>query len=188
MILRCQYDHCVNAGGDPSSETAQQGQNSSPLDGAPPRSVGFTVSTTGFAIARRFREKLSPLGLEPRDFALLRTVQMTPGVSQQALADHMGVAPSRMVAYLDSLEGRGLLERRPNPGDRRARALFLTLDGDQVVERAFEVAVEHERELCRELAPGEREQLFALLARVGVTLGIPPGVHPGMGHSAMHDE
>src|SRR6516164_7561506 len=88
----------------------------------PSRSVGFMISTTGHAISRQFRELLAPLGLETRDFALLRSVATSEGVTQQAIGERMGVAPSRMVAFVDSLEQRGLLERRQNPDDRRARA------------------------------------------------------------------
>jgi DNA-binding MarR family transcriptional regulator len=154
----------------------------------PFRSVGFTISTTGYAIARRFRELLAPLGLEPREFALLRAVAASEGVSQQAIGERMKVAPSRMVAFVDALEQRGLLERRQNPADRRARALFLTSDGRRVLKRAFAVAAEHERLICGDLGAQEREQLLDLLARVGAQLGIPPGVHSGMGHSALSDE
>jgi DNA-binding MarR family transcriptional regulator len=126
--------------------------------------------------------------LEPREFALLRTVAGSEGVSQQAIGERMKVAPSRMVAFVDALEERGLLERRQNPKDRRARALFLTPAGRELLNRAFAVAVEHEQRLTSELTGEEREQLLELLARVGTQLGIPPGVHAGMGHSALADE
>jgi DNA-binding MarR family transcriptional regulator len=151
-------------------------------------SVGFTISTTGYALARRFRELLAPLGLEPREFALLRNVATSEGVTQQAIGQRMGVAASRMVAFVDSLEDRGLLERRLNPDDRRARALYLTSAGHALLGRAFAMAVEHERGLTSDLSPAEREQLLDLLARVGAHVGIPPGVHVGLGHSAMPDE
>ena len=100
----------------------------------------------------------------------------------------MKVAPSRMVAFIDSLEERGLLERRQNPDDRRARALFLTAKGRELLSRTFELAAEHERTLTQGLSRDEREQLLELLARVGVHLGIPAGVHAAMGHSALPDE
>lgn len=154
----------------------------------PFRSVGFTISTTGYALARRFRELIAPLGLEPREFALLRTLAGSEGVTQQAIAEQMGVAPSRMVAFLDSLEERGLLERRQNPNDRRARALYLTTAGRELLGRAFALAAEHEQRLTSDLTGEERQQLFDLLARVGAHVGIPPGVHAGMGHSALADE
>jgi DNA-binding MarR family transcriptional regulator len=150
--------------------------------------VGFTISTTGYAIARRFRELLAPLGLEPREFALLRTVASSEGVSQQAIGERMNVAPSRMVTFVDTLEERGLLERRQNPDDRRARALFLTPAGRELLQRGFAIAVEHEQRLSSELSAQERDQLLDLLARIGSQFGIPPGVHAGMGHSAIRDE
>src|SRR6202043_957145 len=55
---------------------------------APPtaRAVGFKVSSLGFAIADRFAQTLAPLGLEPREFALMRAVSAAEGQTQQAIA------------------------------------------------------------------------------------------------------
>jgi DNA-binding MarR family transcriptional regulator len=106
------------------------------------RSVGFTISGTGYAVARRFRHTLAPLALEPREFALLRAVGAGEGSSQQAIAEGLQIPASRMVALVDALEARGLLERRLNSVDRRARALHLTADGRKLLERAFALALE----------------------------------------------
>jgi DNA-binding MarR family transcriptional regulator len=151
------------------------------------RSVGFTVSTLGYEVARRFRETLDPLGIEPRDFALLRAVAADEGRSQQAIGERLQIAPSRMVAFVDLLASRGLLERRQNADDRRARALHLTDAGRELLGRAFGLAVETERDLCAGLSDDERTQLLDLLGRVGVRLGLPAGVHSAHGHSALAD-
>jgi DNA-binding MarR family transcriptional regulator len=153
-----------------------------------PRSVGFTISTTGYALASAFHELLAPLGLEPKVFAMLVSVASSEGVTQQAIAERMRVAPSRMVAFVDSLEDRGLVERRQNPDDRRARALYLTPAGCEMLGRAFAVADEHEQRLTSDLSDEEREQLLELISRVGAHVGIPRGVHAAMGHSALADE
>jgi len=163
---------------------AFEGASPSPDAAVPFRSVGFTVSTTGYAISRRFREILAPLELEPRDFALLRAVGAAEGSSQQALAERMRILPSRMVAFIDALERRGLVERRHNPEDRRTRELYLTEDGRSLVDRAFALAVGHERDLCAELSDAEREQLLDLLQRVSLRLGL----HAEQGHAALTDE
>lgn len=161
------------------------------LDGGSPslaatvpfRSVGFTISTTGYAVARLFRQILAPLELEPREFALLRAVGASEGQSQQAIGERLQIPASRMVAFVDALEARGLLERRQNKLDRRARALHLTGNGADLLARAFALAAAHERELCAGLSDAERGQLLDLLQRVGDRLGLPPGVH-----SALADE
>jgi DNA-binding MarR family transcriptional regulator len=155
------------------------------LESAAPflHSVGFTLSTIGYAVASRFAEILAPLGLEPREFALLRAAQATEGQSQHAIGERLRIPPSRMVAFIDALEARGLIERRSNPSDRRARALHLTENGRDLLARAFAEAVAHERNLCGDLSEDEREQLLELLSRVALRLGLAPGVHSAMGDS-----
>jgi DNA-binding MarR family transcriptional regulator len=156
------------------------GGSPSPSAIVPFRSVGFAISSTGYAVARMFREILAPLGLEPREFALLRAVAASEGQSQQAIGERLQIPASRMVAFVDALEARGLLERRQNQLDRRARALHVTTDGASMLARAFALAAAHERELCSALSDEEREQLLALLERVGERLGLPPGVHAAL--------
>jgi DNA-binding MarR family transcriptional regulator len=167
----------------------------SPLEGAltpsaasPFHAVGFTLSSIGYAVARRFRQTLAPLKLEPREFALLRAVEAGEGQSQQAVGERLGIPPSRMVAFVDALEARALLERRHNPLDRRTRELHLTTAGRELLERAFVLAVELERQLCAGLSADEREQLLDLLQRVSAQLGLSPGVHAAGAHAALADE
>ena len=156
------------AGGSPASASL-----------APPtsQSVGFTLSSLGYAVAARFRATLAPLELEPREFALLRTVAAAEGRSQQAVGGLLQIPASRMVAFVDALEARGLLERRHNPLDRRTRELHLTDRGRSLLERALALANDFEREMLAELSAHEREQLLALLQRISLRLGLLPGVH-----------
>src|SRR5437763_16983754 len=108
-------------------------------------SVGFMLSTLGHAVSRRFVHALQPLELHPREFSVLRAVKANDGQSQQALAARLHIPPSRMVAIVDELESRGLIERRPDPADRRVRALYVTELGQTLLEDAFRLAAEHER-------------------------------------------
>jgi DNA-binding MarR family transcriptional regulator len=147
--------------------------------------VGFTLSSLGYAVAKRFRETLAPLNLEPREFALLRAVGADEGQTQQAMGERLMIPPSRMVAFVDALELRGLLERRHNPQDRRTRELYLTTDGRELLARAFTLGSQLESDLCASLDGEEREQLVTLLGRVGSRLGVPAAVHA---HAALADE
>src|SRR5438093_8789076 len=101
----------------------------------PEAAVGFLVSAVGWHSSQGFATALVPLGLEPPHAGLLRQVAANEGRSQQALAEALGTAPSRVVALVDDLEAKGLVERRANPKDRRARALHLTAEGRQMLER-----------------------------------------------------
>jgi DNA-binding MarR family transcriptional regulator len=151
-----------------------------PVPDQPPRSVGFLISQLGFFSSKRFSEALEPLGIGPREFLLLRFVAASAGQSQQALAERLGVPASRMVALVDDLEERGLVERRNDPEDRRVRGLHLTAMGGKTLERAAQTALEYESKLCEPLAEGERDQLIELLQKVQSGQTALRGVHPGL--------
>lgn len=143
-------------------------------------SVGFMLSTLGHAISRRFIHALQPLELHPREFAVLRGVKANDGQSQQALAERLHIPPSRMVAIVDELESRGLIERRPDPHDRRVRALHITSRGQTLLDDAFNLVVEHERAISDVLTEKERAELLALLNRVAGGLALPTDVHSAL--------
>lgn len=161
--------------------------NAAPLPGepadppqGPEDTVAFLLSKVGFAAAAGFAAALEPLGLEPRHAGLLRLVLRHEGQSQHALGLALGAAPSRIVALIDDLEQRGLVERRLNPADRRAREIHLTPAGHEAVAAISAVGMEHERRLCGDLSPDERATLHRLLRKVAATLDVPLGIHPAL--------
>jgi DNA-binding MarR family transcriptional regulator len=141
--------------------------------------AAFLLSQLGYHSSRLWQGRLASLGLDPRHAMLLRHVADGEGRSQQALGEALRIPPSRMVALVDGLEERGLLERRPRPNDRRVRTLHLTRDGRRLLGKVMEISAEHERQLCAGLGPAEREQLIVLLNRLVAEQGLTQGVHPG---------
>jgi DNA-binding MarR family transcriptional regulator len=152
-----------------------------PVADKPPRSVGFLISQLGFLSSKRFMEALAPVGIDPREFLLIRFVAASEGQSQQALAERLAIPPSRMVALVDHLEEAGLIERRPDPEDRRVRGLHLTRKGRGALERAAKIAIDYETQLCAGINREERELLIDLLQKLQEGQTVLRGVHPGMG-------
>jgi len=152
-----------------------------PVAERPPRSVGFLISQLGFISSRGFTEALEPVGIDPREFLLMRFIAASEGQSQQVLAERVGVPASRMVALVDRLEEAGLVERRPNPEDRRIRELHLTRKGKGSLERAKKIAIDYETQLCAGINREERETLIDLLQKLQVGQTELGGVHPGLG-------
>jgi len=146
-----------------------------------PRSVGFLISQLGFVSSKAFMEALRPVGIDPREFLLMRFVAASEGQSQQALAERLSVPASRMVALVDHLEDAGFLERRPDPEDRRVRGLYLTRKGRGALERASKIAIDYETRLCAGINRSEREQLIDLLQKLQESQTSLRGVHPGLG-------
>lgn len=146
-------------------------------DGPP---LGFLLASVGFGAARRFRSVIGPTGMQPQEFGVLRTVAMEEGISQQACGHALKVAPSQMVALVDSLEEKGLVERRPDPADRRVRALHVTPKGRRALASGFEAAMRNEQDVFGSLSATERTELRRMLQQIADALGLQPGQHPGM--------
>ena len=141
-----------------------------PLIGGVPAELaqhtGFLLSKLGLATSRRFARAMEPLGLDPRQFAVITVLGAHDGVAQQDLADRLRIHPSSMVAVIDDCESAGLLERRRDPTDRRRYAIHLTATGRSVRTRAQEVAAALRDEMFAELDERERRTLHDLLLRL----------------------
>jgi DNA-binding MarR family transcriptional regulator len=146
----------------------------------PRSSVAFLLVQLGTHVAGLFGERLKPLGLEPRQAGMLVRLAQNNGRSQQAIAELMGLNPTRMVFLTDELEKLGLVERRRNPADRRTHALYLTEAGTAMLARVVEVTGEHEADTAAPLSDAEREQLIALLRRLARAQGLAGRALPGM--------
>ncbi|MDC0661067.1 MarR family transcriptional regulator [Marinobacter sp. SS21] len=95
-----------------------------------------------FAVARvtrRWRklldERLKDLGVTQARWTTMVYLQKGgEGLTQRELASLMAIENPTLVRLLDSLEGQGLIERRPCQHDRRARRLFLTESGERFMD------------------------------------------------------
>ncbi|HEY7630361.1 MAG TPA: MarR family winged helix-turn-helix transcriptional regulator [Thermoleophilaceae bacterium] len=105
-------------------------------------------------------------GLHPREFGVLTVLARNAGVTQQEIGADSGVDPSTMVATLDSLEARGLAERRPHPDDRRKRSVYLTPAGEETLREGRKLAAQVGKEVFAPLTADERKQLHSLLRKL----------------------
>ncbi len=154
----------------------------------PEGGVAFLLAELGAHAASAFAERLRPLGLRPPDAGVLRRLARSPGESQRALADALGMHAPRLVALIDELEARGLLERRRDQHDRRNYAITLTHEGEKMWRAVSEVARQHERALTAALNEKEAARLAALLRRIADEQALAPGVHPGFGRIGQRDQ
>ncbi len=146
-----------------------------------PTGAGFLLAQVGAHGAARFAERLTPLGLTPPQAGILRVISADPGRSQNAVAEQLGLHPSRLVALIDDLERAGIIERRRSAHDRRHSALHLTEQAPRLLARLARASAQHEADLCTALNADERIQLAELLRRIAGQQGLTPAVHPGFG-------
>jgi DNA-binding MarR family transcriptional regulator len=134
------------------------------------------VKETEFLAARtisigttRANAMLAPLDLKVRSYSVLALACTADAPSQRELADFLCLVPSQIVALVDGLERRGLVERLNDPGDRRSKVIRATASGRRLYKRASETVREAEDISLQELNVEERVQLRGLLRRTAFT-------------------
>ena len=142
-------------------------------------SNAFLLAQVGAQAAIQFGERLAGLRLSRPDAGILRLVAQSPGLTQRELGRRLSIVPSRLVALLDELQQKGLIERRRDRQDRRSHALHLTPSGRNTSEQVGRIAREHDDALCAALSKDEKLQLNALLRRIAQGQKLIAGVHPG---------
>jgi DNA-binding MarR family transcriptional regulator len=93
--------------------------------------VGFELVSAHFAAA------VAELDLAPAQARALHELDLDRPISMRELAERLKSDPSNVTGLIDRLEARGLVERRPDPTDRRIKGLALTPAGAQLRKRLF---------------------------------------------------
>jgi DNA-binding MarR family transcriptional regulator len=140
----------------------------------------FLLSQLGYHSATRCAELLAPLDLQPGHYGVLTHLTAAEGLSQQQLADLLGVHRNVMVGILDELEARKLVRRERDPKDRRAHRIHLTPRAHEVLRQANTTIDGLEEDMFACLTPSEHDQIVALLKRLADRAELPTGIHPGL--------
>ena len=102
----------------------------------------------------------------PRGYQVLAACEREGPRTQLALAQQLGLDRTVMTYLLDDLQKAGLVERRPDPADRRARRVELTAPGRERLCGLLADLREAEERMLERLGRVERETLRVLLHRV----------------------
>lgn len=124
----------------------------------------------GDRIERRLAALLAEHDLTPPHFDVLVNLGLGEGITQQDLAERLLVTKGNVCVILDKLGKSGLVDRRPDPVDRRANRLYLTPDGRRLLNKVRPIHLKQLKEIMAPLPEDDQKQLFALLSRLDVAL------------------
>ena len=100
----------------------------------PRRELAFLIHDVARLLKTYADQKARQYGMTRAQWAVLVRLQRTEGLKQSELAEILDLQPISLTRLLDRLCANGLIERRPDPEDRRANRLFLTPAAKPVVE------------------------------------------------------
>ncbi len=97
--------------------------------------IGMLLTDVSRLLRGAFDRRIttSALGVTPGEARALIQVAATEGIKQADIAIRMGIEPMTLSTYLDRLEGQGLVERVPDPCDRRAKNVVVTDKADALL-------------------------------------------------------
>jgi DNA-binding MarR family transcriptional regulator len=128
--------------------------------------LGFHIRMASAAIYRDFSASMAELDLTQKQVAVLELIANNANVSQIDLAAALGTDRATMMALIDRLESRGVVERRPSQTDKRRQILSLSIEGAAILTSARVAVATHERRFTSRYDAGELEALVAGLKRL----------------------
>lgn len=106
------------------------------------REFGFILNDVARLLRTYADYKAAQFGITRAQWAVLVRLERSEGLNQTELADILDLQPITLTRLLDKLSDSGLIERRPDPGDRRAKRLFLTPAARPLLKRLAELGEE----------------------------------------------
>lgn len=123
---------------------------------------GFLVRRLHQIHVALFLEECKSL-ITPVQYGILTTLWVMPDLDQTSVGLEVGIDRTTTADVIKRLEARGLLERRPNPNDKRSRTVRLTPAGRKLVESLRAGMARAQERMLEPLRPAERTMFMDLL-------------------------
>lgn len=128
--------------------------------------IGFVIGDMSRLIRRTFDKRAKVIGVTRPQWRVLTWLQRHEGINQSALADMLELDAMTLCRMVDRLQAAEMVERRADPGDRRAWQLFLTPKGTALTAQLTPIGEQLLQEAMHDLSANDQEQLQHLLALV----------------------
>jgi len=132
------------------------------------REFAFILNDVARLLRTYADHKAAQLGITRAQWAVLVRLDRTEGLKQSELAETLDLQPISLTRLLDKLGANGLIERRPDPADRRAKRLFLTAAARPLLKQLGTLG---EETMAATLAGVEGERVEEMIATLGIVRG-----------------
>jgi MarR family transcriptional regulator for hemolysin len=129
------------------------------------REFGFILNDVARLLRTYADHKAAQFGITRAQWAVLVRLERSEGLNQTELADMLDLQPITLTRLLDKLSDSGLIERRPDPGDRRAKRLFLAPAARPLLKRLAELG---EETMTSTLAGVERDGIETMVSQLAI--------------------
>jgi DNA-binding MarR family transcriptional regulator len=128
--------------------------------------INFLLTKAQASVNLRLKEMLSENDLTPVHCGVLNSLYRNDGMSLKALADELSVNASTMTGIIDRMSAKELVERRADPSDRRALAVFLLEKGRDLEDYVTETVYRSNKIFLADFTEEEKATLKKFLLRL----------------------
>lgn len=125
--------------------------------------LGIEIYETSRTMRRHFDRRVRDMGFTQAQWRALLRLDGNPGISQAGLADLLDMQPISLTRILDRMASAGLVERKPDPADRRAVKLYLTEAARPILKVLHEISDEVRLAAIKGLSDAEQERVIAAM-------------------------
>lgn len=138
-----------------------------PSRGVLDTTVGFHIARASVVAYESFDVHIGrPYDLRKVDFSMLMLVSEQEGLAPKALAKRLSLTAPKLSMVLDRMQARGLIDRTPDPNDRRSVQVSLTDQGRTLARQLVPVARRMEQGLKKRLTAADHARLIQLLHKL----------------------
>ena len=138
--------------------------------------IGTMLAQVSRLIRRSFDERARAIGVTRPQWQVLSILKRNSGINQGGLAEILEVEPITAGRMIDRLQEAKLVERRPDPMDRRVWRLYLTQKGAALLDHLLPLANETFQTALEGISEAEQAQLLDMLDRIRTNLTRKPQV------------
>ncbi|MBA4148087.1 MAG: MarR family transcriptional regulator [Verrucomicrobia bacterium] len=139
-----------------------------PIDSPERRRLPILLRRAWYGLNQAFRRRIAHLGITPDQFTALRTLleHEAEGLVQSELTTLMASDPNTIASLVERMEKAGLVTRRTDQADRRAKRIEIKALGREKYEEARKIAIAVQTEILGALAEDKREEFLQNLSAV----------------------
>ena len=132
--------------------------------------LGFLIHDVSRMRRSAFDKLMRPLGVTRAQWWIIAHLSRHDGMMQIQLADILDVGKASLGTVIDRLEAAGLVDRRPDPVDRRAKRVFMTRKTQQLLDKMQAAERAYNAHILKNLSGAERDELVRMLSLIKADL------------------
>ena len=130
-------------------------------------SVGTAIFLASKSLERAAEYRIkNELGLTSSQWKVILALKFFNGISQKELAGKIYVDGSTLVPVIDKMENGGLVERKPDPNDRRNNLIFLTKKSESIIDSIIEILLQLRKEFYKGISQKEQDKVQTILRKI----------------------